>query len=225
MTEQYTVYMHLFPNNKKYIGITKQKLENRWKNGYGYRGQKLMFNAINKYGWENIKHIILKNNLSKQQAIEEESRYIQLYETYKYENGYNIAIKNNLPPIILNPVNQYDLNGVFIKTYYCIAEASRQTGINETDINQAIQLRRKTAGNFQWRQANQQKSMNNISPVKKETASKRRKIKAFLNDTYIDTYPNISAAARASNHDRSTVTSILKGINKITKDGYFWEYE
>ena len=33
----YIVYMHISPNNKKYIGITCQSLKNRWRNGEGYK--------------------------------------------------------------------------------------------------------------------------------------------------------------------------------------------
>ena len=37
MNENYKVYMHIFPNGKKYIGITKQTLKDRFDSGYGYR--------------------------------------------------------------------------------------------------------------------------------------------------------------------------------------------
>ena len=42
MTEhKYAVYMHIFPNKKKYIGITGQKPKERWRvNGNGYKPRK-----------------------------------------------------------------------------------------------------------------------------------------------------------------------------------------
>ena len=39
MSENYTVYMHRFPNGKVYIGMTSKKPEDRWKRGSGYRTQ------------------------------------------------------------------------------------------------------------------------------------------------------------------------------------------
>ena len=40
----YSVYMHITPNNKRYIGITKQKPKQRWTSGYGYIQNKYFFN-------------------------------------------------------------------------------------------------------------------------------------------------------------------------------------
>ena len=49
----YCVYMHVNKiNNKKYIGITKQKTpESRWgANGVNYKGSPHFYAAIKKYG-------------------------------------------------------------------------------------------------------------------------------------------------------------------------------
>jgi predicted GIY-YIG superfamily endonuclease len=64
----YTVYMHKFPNGKVYVGITKNSIYTRWASGQGYKHNKRMTNAINKYGWENISHIIIAKNISKEEA-------------------------------------------------------------------------------------------------------------------------------------------------------------
>ena len=50
----YSVYIHIFPNQKVYIGITKQEVKKRWKLGEGYKGQDYVYKAIKKYGWANI---------------------------------------------------------------------------------------------------------------------------------------------------------------------------
>ena len=63
--DNYTVYMHISPSGKKYIGITGQSIERRWGNGTGYKNCISFNRAIEKYGWNNIKHIILYSGLSK----------------------------------------------------------------------------------------------------------------------------------------------------------------
>ena len=88
----YTVYKHTFPNNKIYIGITQQQPEKRWKKGLGYDShQKIMKRAIKKYGWDNIKHEILFQNLSKDEACKKEIDLIAFYDSTNKEKGYNIS--------------------------------------------------------------------------------------------------------------------------------------
>lgn len=91
----YTIYKHIFPNNKIYIGITNQKPSNRWKNGNGYKKQSLIFNAINKYGWEEIQHIILFTNLNKKEAEEKEIYLISKYKSNDRQYGYNVSNGGN----------------------------------------------------------------------------------------------------------------------------------
>lgn len=38
--KKFCVYEHLFPNGKRYIGITSKNLEARWENGNGYHQKK-----------------------------------------------------------------------------------------------------------------------------------------------------------------------------------------
>ena len=35
----YTVYMHVSPSGKRYIGITGQDVKKRWGNGIGYESE------------------------------------------------------------------------------------------------------------------------------------------------------------------------------------------
>lgn len=94
MADNYTVYMHRFPNGKVYIGITNQPIKNRWRNGEGYKNQ-IVYSAIQKYGWDNILHEVLFDGLTKEQAENEEMRLIALYKANKNGYGYNIANGGN----------------------------------------------------------------------------------------------------------------------------------
>jgi len=92
----YKVYIHIFPNNKVYIGITSQKPEYRWRNGKKYDSNKYMNNAIKKYDWENIKHKILYENLSKEDAELKEKELIKKYKSNNKKFGYNILEGGNV---------------------------------------------------------------------------------------------------------------------------------
>lgn len=91
MINNYYVYMHTAPNNKSYIGITKQKPKRRWRpNGSGYKNNKYFTKAIMKYGWDNFKHEILFYGLSQKQAEQKEIELIAKYKTSDYKYGYNL---------------------------------------------------------------------------------------------------------------------------------------
>ena len=72
----YCVYKHTTPSGKVYIGITSKPVEKRWLNGRGYARNEHFWNAIKKYGWENIEHRVLVSGLSKEEASEVEKMYI-----------------------------------------------------------------------------------------------------------------------------------------------------
>lgn len=89
----YTVYRHTTPSGKVYIGITKQKPEHRWQNGNGYKRNEHFYRAIQKYGWENIKHeIICQAPLSAVQAGAIEKYFIHLFDSTNPDKGYNHSI-------------------------------------------------------------------------------------------------------------------------------------
>lgn len=87
----YLVYMHRTPSNKVYIGITKQKAKRRWNAGNGYRTNKHFFNAIKKYGWKNIDHIVIHENLTMQEAKNAEIYFIAIYQANNKKYGYNLT--------------------------------------------------------------------------------------------------------------------------------------
>lgn len=89
MENTYTVYMHVTPNNKYYVGITKQQVNERWKNRLGYASQKLFWRAIQKYGWDNIEHIIIAEHLNHDDACKLEVELIAKYQSNNPKYGYN----------------------------------------------------------------------------------------------------------------------------------------
>lgn len=86
----YTVYCHIFPNGKKYVGITKSSPEKRWGNGNKYKTCRLVDRAIQKYGWENVEHKLLDTADTIEEAEEKERLYISLFKSNSAEYGYNI---------------------------------------------------------------------------------------------------------------------------------------
>lgn len=89
---EYSVYMHTTPNDKRYVGITCQNPKIRWGNGSNYKNQPYFSNAINKFGWNNIKHEILYTALTKDEAEQKERELIAFYNSADRRYGYNIDL-------------------------------------------------------------------------------------------------------------------------------------
>lgn len=92
----YKVYCLTFPDGKKYIGMSRQDLRRRWRHGDGYKGQPVN-EAIIKYGWEKVKHEVLYDGLTKEEAEEKEKELIKLYQTQT--NGYNVEEGGDSSPM------------------------------------------------------------------------------------------------------------------------------
>ena len=76
MKKLYIVYVHITPDGMHYYGVTCQKVERRWRgNGRYYKTTSLQ-PYIEKYGWNNIQHIVLFENLSKEDALKIEDSLI-----------------------------------------------------------------------------------------------------------------------------------------------------
>lgn len=93
--KSWTVYEHISPSDKVYVGITCQDPKKRWKGGSGYvrtdNHQPLFANAILKYGWDNIEHKIIFTNLSHEEACSLEklliTKYKRLHKSYNITDG------------------------------------------------------------------------------------------------------------------------------------------
>lgn len=92
--KQWKVYVHINTiNGKKYIGITsKDNPEHRWNHGRGYGENTHFRSAINKYGWDAFRHVILFDGLDEASAKAKEVELISEWRTNNSEFGYNMTI-------------------------------------------------------------------------------------------------------------------------------------
>lgn len=149
----FTVYKHTCPNDKVYIGMTGNELEERWDNGFGYSRNRAFFHDIVKYGWDNIGHEVLTIHDSKKEALREEAYQILLHNATDHKYGYNFAQRGITHT---TPIAQYTKDGMHIGTYQSIKEAAIASGVNESSICLCCKgrhgnSRRKSAGGYVWR--------------------------------------------------------------------------
>lgn len=97
LSNNYTVYKHTSPSGKVYIGITHQTANRRWRDGSGYVKCVKFKQAINKYGWDNLKHEIIAKHLTMDAAVNMERNLIKHYMALGL--SYNIALGGECGPI------------------------------------------------------------------------------------------------------------------------------
>lgn len=93
--DKYGIYKFTFSDGKTYIGQAKMPIEERWKNGEGYKGQDV-YVPITLEGWNNVKKEVLHTNLTLEQANNLEKHYIQKFNSIK--NGYNRKVGGGNSP-------------------------------------------------------------------------------------------------------------------------------
>ena len=85
----YSVYMIISPEGKRYIGMTMRKVEYRWNSGKAYKDNDALWRDIEKFGWDNFKKVILAKNLTEKEASKKEQHYISFFNTQNPQKGYN----------------------------------------------------------------------------------------------------------------------------------------
>lgn len=172
--KNYCLYKHTnLINGKVYIGITKQKPNRRWHAGGGYKNNKYFYRSIKKYGWDNFSHEILYENLSFEDANAKEIELIKEYDSTNRNKGYNIhdggdARKGqNMPKGYDNPkhkvVEQYDIDGNYIREYGGLRQVQRETGMNYKPIQHCCVGGGKSAYGYQWKYKDSDKVISKIT--------------------------------------------------------------
>ena len=228
--KNFKVYMHTSPNGKRYIGITSQRPVHRWGgNGYGYIDNTYFWRAIQKYGWDNFQHEILFEGLTKEEAEQKEIELIAHYDSTNPSKGYNITAGGGYSfNVTLMPVKQYTMDGIFVKEYECIKDASEETGTNKGCISLCCNNKEKTANGYIWRFSDVELTQEHLSWCNTDEHSNcwiavRQYSK---NGEFIQEYKNVTLASLEVNAQIGSILSCCKGISKIAADSiwrYAWE--
>lgn len=188
----YCVYMLTSPDGKKYIGVTCEHPEKRWKRGKAYRKNTHLFRAIEKYGWDNFAHDVLFTDLTKEEAYCHEIDLIEKYNTRDQKCGYNHhpggagsnegvlkpeevkekqrnSMRGKFVGLYVGGkspkarrINQYSKDGEYIKTWAATTEVQRELGIEYTGIVRCCIGERLTAGGYIWRYTDAPQDVNKI---------------------------------------------------------------
>lgn len=204
--ENYKIYCHIFPNGKRYFGQTKRALDDRFgKDGNCYKDSPLLWNAIQKYGWDNVKHVLVKDGLTQEEANIYEQAYIKNYKTYDDKYGYNLALGGR-------GHSMYDYSAIYNLW---------NEGLIIQEIKQRMQCSEKTI----------REALTSYGISGKERIAKSAgKYHAFTvyqyskQGDFITSYPSLSEAERITGISHSNIIKVLQG-KRYSAGGYRWSKE
>lgn len=185
----YIVYKHTTPSNKVYIGITCLGTKRRWQGGNNYKSSTYFYNAINKYGWENIKHEVLYEGLTREQAENTEIKLINKYKSNNCKYGYNIQSGGHLPKM------------------------SEETKRKISIANRGKKYKPRRKHTIEEKQAISNKLKGRISPMKgrhQTEKAKLRNAKAIICVNTGEKFYSIREATRKTGCDRANIGRVLK---------------
>ena len=167
----YCVYVHICPNDKKYYGMTKN-VEQRWgKDGYGYKKHHpLFYNDILFYGWDNIEHLIIADNLTKEEAALLEEELIRGNRTYNSKYGYNKYIGRKLTDEYKEVMSEANKGKVFSEEHKAKLSKSKK-GVNHPMYGKPLSEEHRT----KLSEANKGKVLSDETKAKMSEAKKGEK--------------------------------------------------
>ena len=201
------MYGLIFPNNKIYVGQTKNFRTRQYhhKNAKEFHSNKRLDNAIQKYGWENIQKEIL---------LECEAEYVDFFER-AFISGYNST----------NQLFGYNLESGGNKNKTLSDETKKKIGLSNTGNTHTEESKKK------MRNAKLGKKQT------KEHIEKRRILRMGHSPTYyksinaydkngifIGYFNTLTDASRALNISISNISRVLRGKYKY-KCKYAFEYK
>lgn len=90
MEKQFTIYRHITPDGKSYIGCTSRTIKERW--NVGYKHCPLFKEAYAKYGWDGMQHETLAVVTDEEVAYRIEQEMIAKYQSNNPNFGYNVSM-------------------------------------------------------------------------------------------------------------------------------------
>lgn len=240
----FCVYKHTCPNGKVYIGITGQKPHRRWNNGNGYACNEHFHRAILKYGWDNIKHEILLDGLTQEQAEHEERRFISLHRSNEKEFGYNIMyeacnVYHHSPESIAKMSDAKKGKRASEETRQKMSRS--QTGrVVSAEVREKISAaqrgKSRSAHTEEWKMLMRERCSGEKSPcygkrmseeqkqkISAHTKNKRPVVQMSLSGEVLKEYPSAKQAERETGVFNGNIIACCKK-KKPTMGGYKWVY-
>lgn len=222
--KDWKIYKHTSPSGKVYIGITKQTINQRWRNGKGYKDSSYFYKAIIKYGFDAFEHQIIQTTDTLEKAQILEKMWISFY---KKKNGvYNLT------------------EGGEGNAGYVMSEETKLK-ISKANKGKSSWIKGKK-GCIKWTEESKQKARishkgqkpwntgkngyhinHHMSELQKDNLRKvnsKPVLQYDINGSFINEWESSKKAQEFLGIHRSCIGKVCKGYYK-TAGGYIWKYK
>ncbi len=235
---KYYLYKITSPSNKVYIGQTK----NVRKRYLEYKrldcvNQRIIFNSIKKYGWDNHKFEVLQEIEGNQEYIDSiEINHILLYKTLKLSMNITQGGQGTKGTCLPKGKNhykskiiyKYSLDGIFIKKYDCMSSACAENNVNIAALTKALRKNTYYSKGFLW--ISEEMFIKGIIPRRKDISEKKKMnppkpvIQYSMDMEVLNEYSSLTEAASKNNLSWGHVGQCCRG--NISHAGKFkWKYK
>lgn len=234
MDNSYYIYCYINRiNNKKYIGQTKVAQNIRsGKNGQRYKPCPKFWAAIQKYGWDNFNYIILKNNLTLDEANYWEEYYIKIFHTWVNDPlcwGYNLSkggfnTIHSQETLEKNRISHLKEN-LSKETLQKMSDSRKQWWLQHPEAKEKLSNRRKDSKasdeTKQKMSQSQKQRFSNPEELKKRSELSKKKVLCVETNTI---YNSLFEAAQAVGlKDGGDIGRVCSGKRK-SAGGYHWQF-
>lgn len=212
MGKQFTIYRHITPDGKSYIGCTSNTIRERWDMGYQHNH---IFSAMcRKYGWYGMQHETLATVSDESEAYKVEQEMITKYQSNNPNFGYNISMGGKATYTGLkhteetkDKIRKANAGAVFTKEH-C------------ENLSKALK------GNMVGEKNPMYGKPKSPETIQKQYDSHRHEMKPVvqldLECNVLNTFFSIHEAARRTGISRSCICNCLRS-QKCSK-GFYWKY-
>lgn len=147
----HALYIHVRrATGQCYIGITEQRVMDRWTKGNNYRQQRRFGSVLRKYGWDAFDHHVLAFGDSRAALERAEVRAIRLAGGHRSRYTYNLSPGGDLVAENDRPVIAIHLPTRRSRRFRSAADAARRLGFRNVDAAAAVARGERTSKEGWW---------------------------------------------------------------------------
>ena len=205
-------------NGKIYIG---QHSTNNLTDGYKGSGL-LISKALKKYGKTNFQFEIIEFSNSRVYLDQLEKNLIKEHEALNNSIGYNLH-QGGLGGSSYKKINQYKLDGSYVRTWDAIIIASEELNLSYKTIQNCVKGIKPSCGGFMWKDYSNNSDCKNILPFNDK--SKKSVSQYSIDGKFIKMWNSLSEAAFALNLNKSSIGNCCR-MEPSTHQigGFVWRF-